>query len=208
MRIIAVDASELFQALADPKRLRIARLLAASREECCLCELVDSRAAVRAFAASEDPAPDGCFDGCLACRRPSRRISRDSANGCACARRVDAASASRPRSSRVRRSLRPPRERHDLHEQPRGCFDGHARRHRVGVRINRSTSGRWPRAGRIPCGAPRLREHAAVIRGGMSALPGITAGRQRRACSCMASQTEWRIAGSARRRRVPVRGSQ
>lgn len=42
MHIIAIDASELFQSLADPTRLRIARLLAASREECCLCELVDS----------------------------------------------------------------------------------------------------------------------------------------------------------------------
>ncbi len=33
---------ELFQALADESRLRIARLLASSREEACLCELVDS----------------------------------------------------------------------------------------------------------------------------------------------------------------------
>ena len=42
MHIIAIDPSQLFQSLSDRTRLRIARLLAASREECCLCELVDS----------------------------------------------------------------------------------------------------------------------------------------------------------------------
>ena len=42
MHIIAVPAPEVFQALADPTRLRIVRLLATTKEESCLCELVDS----------------------------------------------------------------------------------------------------------------------------------------------------------------------
>ena len=32
----------MFQALGDASRLRIIRLLASTKEECCLCELVDS----------------------------------------------------------------------------------------------------------------------------------------------------------------------
>lgn len=42
MHVVAIHAPEVFQALADPTRLRIVRLLATSREESCLCELVDS----------------------------------------------------------------------------------------------------------------------------------------------------------------------
>ena len=42
MHIINVKAHDLFQALADPTRIRILRLFATSGEEACLCELVDS----------------------------------------------------------------------------------------------------------------------------------------------------------------------
>jgi ArsR family transcriptional regulator len=42
MHTVAVHFPEVFQALADPTRLRVVRLLAAAGEECCLCELVDS----------------------------------------------------------------------------------------------------------------------------------------------------------------------
>ncbi len=42
MHSINVKPSELFQALADSTRVRIMRLLAETREEACLCELVDS----------------------------------------------------------------------------------------------------------------------------------------------------------------------
>ena len=42
MHLVAISAPEVFQALADPTRLRIVRLLATTREESCLCELVDS----------------------------------------------------------------------------------------------------------------------------------------------------------------------
>jgi len=42
MHVIAIHPSEIFQALADPTRLRIVRLLAATNDECCLCEMVDS----------------------------------------------------------------------------------------------------------------------------------------------------------------------
>jgi ArsR family transcriptional regulator, arsenate/arsenite/antimonite-responsive transcriptional repressor len=42
MHLISVKAESIFQALADPIRIRIVRLLALSGEECCLCELVDS----------------------------------------------------------------------------------------------------------------------------------------------------------------------
>ena len=42
MHSVNIKPSELFQALADPTRIRIVRLLAETREEACLCELVDS----------------------------------------------------------------------------------------------------------------------------------------------------------------------
>lgn len=42
MHLVAVDAALIFQALADPTRIRIVRVLAATDEEACLCELVDS----------------------------------------------------------------------------------------------------------------------------------------------------------------------
>ena len=42
MHIVNVRAHDLFQALADPTRIRILRLFAATRQEACLCELVDS----------------------------------------------------------------------------------------------------------------------------------------------------------------------
>jgi ArsR family transcriptional regulator len=42
MHSVAVRFPEVFQALADPTRLRIVRLLAATNKEACLCELVDS----------------------------------------------------------------------------------------------------------------------------------------------------------------------
>lgn len=42
MHAINVKPQELFQALADPTRIRIVRLLAETGEEACLCELVDS----------------------------------------------------------------------------------------------------------------------------------------------------------------------
>lgn len=42
MHAVNVHPSEVFQALADPTRIRIVRLLAETREEACLCELVDS----------------------------------------------------------------------------------------------------------------------------------------------------------------------
>lgn len=42
MHAVAIHAPEVFQAMADPTRLRIVRLLAITREESCLCELVDS----------------------------------------------------------------------------------------------------------------------------------------------------------------------
>ena len=42
MHVVNVRARDLFQALADSTRLRILRLLATTREEACLCELVDS----------------------------------------------------------------------------------------------------------------------------------------------------------------------
>jgi len=42
MHLVAIDPPELFQALADSTRLRIVRLLATTREESCLCEMVDS----------------------------------------------------------------------------------------------------------------------------------------------------------------------
>ncbi len=42
MRTINVKPQEVFQALADSTRIRVVRLLAETREEACLCELVDS----------------------------------------------------------------------------------------------------------------------------------------------------------------------
>ena len=42
MHVVAIHPPELFQALADSTRLRIMRLLATTREESCLCEMVDS----------------------------------------------------------------------------------------------------------------------------------------------------------------------
>ena len=42
MHLVNIDPAELFQALAEPTRIRIVRLLATTKEEACLCELVDS----------------------------------------------------------------------------------------------------------------------------------------------------------------------
>lgn len=42
MHAIDVPLEGMFQALADPTRIRIVRVLAAGSEEACLCELVDS----------------------------------------------------------------------------------------------------------------------------------------------------------------------
>lgn len=42
MYVVNFQAEHLFQALADPTRIRVVRLLAATGEEACLCELVDS----------------------------------------------------------------------------------------------------------------------------------------------------------------------
>lgn len=42
MHLVSVKPETVFQALADPTRLRILRVLAVMGEECCLCELVDS----------------------------------------------------------------------------------------------------------------------------------------------------------------------
>ena len=42
MHIVNIKPEVVFQALADPTRIRVLRVLAASHEEACLCELVDS----------------------------------------------------------------------------------------------------------------------------------------------------------------------
>ena len=42
MHSINIKPQEIFQALADPTRIRIVHLLAHTGEEACLCELVDS----------------------------------------------------------------------------------------------------------------------------------------------------------------------
>ncbi|TAL91648.1 MAG: ArsR family transcriptional regulator [Rhodanobacter sp.] len=42
MHSVAVKPEDVFQALADPTRVRVVRLLASTGEESCLCELVDS----------------------------------------------------------------------------------------------------------------------------------------------------------------------
>ncbi|MFO1435523.1 MAG: metalloregulator ArsR/SmtB family transcription factor [Gammaproteobacteria bacterium] len=44
MQVISVKPPELFQALADPTRLRVIRLLAKTNAESCVCELSDSLA--------------------------------------------------------------------------------------------------------------------------------------------------------------------
>lgn len=42
MHTVTVKSQEIFQALADPTRIRIIRLLVETGEGACLCELVDS----------------------------------------------------------------------------------------------------------------------------------------------------------------------
>ena len=42
MHVINIRPHESFQSLADATRLRVVHLIATTREECCLCELVDS----------------------------------------------------------------------------------------------------------------------------------------------------------------------
>ena len=42
MHVVSVPPQHVFQALADGTRIRVVRVLAAGREEACLCELVDS----------------------------------------------------------------------------------------------------------------------------------------------------------------------
>jgi ArsR family transcriptional regulator, arsenate/arsenite/antimonite-responsive transcriptional repressor len=42
MHAIHIKPQEIFQALADPTRIRIVRLLVETDEEACVCELVDS----------------------------------------------------------------------------------------------------------------------------------------------------------------------
>lgn len=42
MHVVSVAPQALFQALADPLRIRIVRLLAVTGSQTCLCELVDS----------------------------------------------------------------------------------------------------------------------------------------------------------------------
>ena len=42
MHLINVHPAELFQALADPTRIRIVHVLATTTQEACLCELVDT----------------------------------------------------------------------------------------------------------------------------------------------------------------------
>lgn len=42
MHVVAIAPKDVFQALADPLRIRIVRLLATTSEEACLCEFVDS----------------------------------------------------------------------------------------------------------------------------------------------------------------------
>jgi len=42
MQAITIQPEEIFQALADETRLRVIRLMVATGEESCLCELVDS----------------------------------------------------------------------------------------------------------------------------------------------------------------------
>ena len=42
MHLVNLPPHHVFQALADPTRVRVVRLLAVTGEEACLCELVDS----------------------------------------------------------------------------------------------------------------------------------------------------------------------
>ena len=42
MQLIEVPIEHAFQALSDPTRLRVVRLLVSTNEEICLCEIVDS----------------------------------------------------------------------------------------------------------------------------------------------------------------------
>jgi ArsR family transcriptional regulator len=42
MHVINVELQQICQALSDPHRIRIVRLMATSRDSTCLCELVDS----------------------------------------------------------------------------------------------------------------------------------------------------------------------
>ena len=42
MQTVTIQPEEMFQALADETRLRVIRLMVATCEESCLCELVDS----------------------------------------------------------------------------------------------------------------------------------------------------------------------
>lgn len=42
MHLINIASHHIFQALADPLRVRVVRLMAVTGEEVCLCELVDS----------------------------------------------------------------------------------------------------------------------------------------------------------------------
>ncbi len=42
MHIVNIQPQDIFQALADPTRIRIMHLLTMTGEEACLCELVDS----------------------------------------------------------------------------------------------------------------------------------------------------------------------
>jgi ArsR family transcriptional regulator len=42
VHVVSIQPEFVFQALADPTRIRVLRVLGATREEVCLCELVDS----------------------------------------------------------------------------------------------------------------------------------------------------------------------
>ena len=42
MHAVNIAPANVFQALAEPTRIRIVRLLAVTRKEACLCEMVDS----------------------------------------------------------------------------------------------------------------------------------------------------------------------
>jgi len=42
MHVVSIKPEIVFQALADPTRIRILRVMTTAREEACLCELVDS----------------------------------------------------------------------------------------------------------------------------------------------------------------------
>lgn len=42
MQMISIEPQDFFQALSDPTRIRIVRLLMEAKDEACLCELADS----------------------------------------------------------------------------------------------------------------------------------------------------------------------